>query len=58
MEWFLRYHPLKLQKGNFGPILAHKSGQIKIRGPNFLHVVESIVIHHFKSKSQNLWSSF
>ena len=43
---------------NFGPILGHKSGRVETRGPKFWHVVESIVVHLFKSKAQDLWTGF
>ena len=34
----------------FGPILAHKSGRIKTRGPNFGQVIENMVVHLLKIK--------
>ena len=58
MERFLRHHPSKLQNGNFGPILAHKSGHIETTESNILHTVENIVFHLFKSKSQKSMEQF
>ena len=54
MDWFLSYQTSKLKIGHFGPILAHKSGRIETRGPKFAQLVENIVVHLLKSKSQDL----
>ena len=58
MDRFLSYRTSKLTIGYFGPILAHKFGQIETRGPKFIQVVENIVVHPLKSKSQDLWTGF
>ena len=49
MDWILSYQTSKLKISHFGPILAHKSGQIETRGPKFGQVVENIVVHPLKS---------
>ena len=58
MGRFLSYWTSKFQNSHFGPILGHNSGQINILVPKFLHMVENIVFHLFKSKSQILWAGF
>ena len=56
MGLFLSYWISKLKISHFGRILAHKSARIVTRRPKFLHLVENIVVHLFKSKSQDLWT--
>ena len=43
---------------HFGPISDHKSGHIATRGTKVAQLIEKIVVHLFKSKSQDLWAGF
>ena len=58
MHWFSSYEPFQVKSAYFGPKQAYKMARSKITGPKFILVLENIVIHLFKPKSQNLWSGF
>jgi len=58
----LRHRTSKFHKvrfwSNFGPILAHRTGPIETRGLKFSHMTENGLLHHLKSKSQDLCTGF